>query len=361
MTVTVEAAYAECERITREQARNFFWGIRLLPPAKRSALCAVYAFARRVDDIGDGTLPDTEKLSRLDDARRAVADPGARPDDPVLVALADAAARLPIPLDAFGELVSGCEQDVRGHKYADLDDLVQLLPLRRRLDRPAVAGRLLARPRRPARGRGVRARRRPGRGAAADERAARHPRGPDQRPGVPADRRPRPVRRHARRRRRRPPRPLRRRAGRADPVRGRAGVGLVRPRAAAAAAARPAQRRLLRGDGRHLPRAAAAHRRRSVAGDGGAAVAAGAGRSCASRGRPWAVRCGAVAPMAERTLVDAPATGAAGGGGREVDVVVVGGGLAGISAALRCADEGRQVVAARVPAAARRHGHLVPA
>ncbi len=125
MTVTVEVAYAECERITREQARNFFWGIRLLPPAKRSALCAVYAFARRVDDIGDGTLPDAEKLRRLDDARRAVADPAARPDDPVLVALADAATRLPIPLDAFGELVSGCEQDVRGHKYADLDDLVQ--------------------------------------------------------------------------------------------------------------------------------------------------------------------------------------------------------------------------------------------
>jgi phytoene synthase len=112
--VIVEEAYAECERITREQARNFYWGIRLLPPAKRNALCAVYAFARRVDDIGDGTLPDAEKLSRLADARRDAADPRARPDDPVLV-----------PLDAFGELVSGCEQDVRGHKYADLDDLVQ--------------------------------------------------------------------------------------------------------------------------------------------------------------------------------------------------------------------------------------------
>ncbi len=53
----VARAYAECERITREQARNFSWGIRLLPAGKRTALSAVYAFARRVDDIGDGTLP----------------------------------------------------------------------------------------------------------------------------------------------------------------------------------------------------------------------------------------------------------------------------------------------------------------
>lgn len=123
--IPIEAAYAECERITREQARNFAWGIRLLPGEKRRALSAVYAFARRVDDIGDGDLPAGEKLRRLADARAAIADPGAYPDDPVLVALADAAQRLPIPLAAFGELVDGCEMDVSGRSYGDLDDLVQ--------------------------------------------------------------------------------------------------------------------------------------------------------------------------------------------------------------------------------------------
>ena len=51
-----DEAYAECERITWEQARNFAYGIRLLPPPKRRALAAVYAYARRVDDIGDGDL-----------------------------------------------------------------------------------------------------------------------------------------------------------------------------------------------------------------------------------------------------------------------------------------------------------------
>jgi 15-cis-phytoene synthase len=125
VTIPIDEAYAECERITREQARNFAWGIRLLPEPKRKALSAVYALARRIDDIGDGTLPDDEKLRLLAEARDAAANPANHPSDPVLVALADAARVLPIPLGAFGELVDGCEMDVSGRSYADLDDLVE--------------------------------------------------------------------------------------------------------------------------------------------------------------------------------------------------------------------------------------------
>lgn len=125
MTTTIDEAYAECERITRGRARNFAWGIRLLPTTKRRALSAVYAMARRVDDIGDGTLPDAEKLRLLAEARKHATAPDANGDDPVQIALADAATRLPIPLPAFGELVDGCEMDVRGRRYADLSDLVE--------------------------------------------------------------------------------------------------------------------------------------------------------------------------------------------------------------------------------------------
>ncbi len=121
----MEAAYAECERITKEQARNFYWGIRLLPTPKRNALSAVYALARRIDDIGDGDLPDEQKLRLLAEARAGSAAPGEHPEDLVLVALQDAAARLPIPLAAFGELVDGCEMDVTGRTYDTLDDLVE--------------------------------------------------------------------------------------------------------------------------------------------------------------------------------------------------------------------------------------------
>jgi phytoene synthase len=128
VTTDVRAAYRRCEEITWSQARNFSYGIRLLPPAKRHALAAVYAFARRIDDIGDGTLPAPEKLAKLDEARASLSAlvAGGRPDpgDAVLVALGDAAGRFGIPLPAFGELIDGCAADVRGVTYHTFDDLV---------------------------------------------------------------------------------------------------------------------------------------------------------------------------------------------------------------------------------------------
>jgi squalene synthase HpnD len=125
----VPAAYRHCEEVTWSQARNFSYGIRLLPPAKRQALSAVYAFARRIDDIGDGSLPAAEKLSALLQARASVTAlaSGDQPahDDLVLIALSDAGRRFPIPLAAFGELIDGCEADVRGTSYQTFDDLRQ--------------------------------------------------------------------------------------------------------------------------------------------------------------------------------------------------------------------------------------------
>src|SRR5580704_1512835 len=128
----VAAAYRHCEEITWSQARNFSYGIRLLPPDKRRALAAVYAFARRIDDIGDGTLPPADKLSALSEARGSImavahgGSPGTDPDgsaDLVLVALADTGRRFPVPLEAFGELIDGCEADVRGTTYPTFEDL----------------------------------------------------------------------------------------------------------------------------------------------------------------------------------------------------------------------------------------------
>jgi 15-cis-phytoene synthase len=58
-------AYAACAEITRNEARNFSYGIRLLPAGKRRAMCAVYAFARRIDDIGDGDGPPARKTEQL--------------------------------------------------------------------------------------------------------------------------------------------------------------------------------------------------------------------------------------------------------------------------------------------------------
>ncbi len=124
MTSTLDEAYGLCESITREQARNFYYGIRLLPAGKRGVLCAVYALARRIDDIGDGDLPRQEKVDALARLRDSLSDIGTS-SDPVLVAVADAARRFPIPLGAFDELVDGVEMDVTGHTYDTFDDLVR--------------------------------------------------------------------------------------------------------------------------------------------------------------------------------------------------------------------------------------------
>jgi 15-cis-phytoene synthase len=129
-------AYSHCETVTRSQAANFFYGIRLLPRDRRRAMCAVYAFARRIDDIGDGTLPPEEKLRRLDGEARALAATGsgntdvmgsstnAPSTDHVMVALADAQQRFPLPADALGELIEGVRMDVTGVTYESFEDLL---------------------------------------------------------------------------------------------------------------------------------------------------------------------------------------------------------------------------------------------
>jgi 15-cis-phytoene synthase len=123
--VELTEAYRECERITWTQARNFAYGIRLLPAAKRRGLAVIYAFARRIDDIGDGTLPAQEKIAALEEARRAVLDlNSADPADPVLRALADTGRTFPVPMTAFGELIDGCVADVRGTHYETFEDLL---------------------------------------------------------------------------------------------------------------------------------------------------------------------------------------------------------------------------------------------
>jgi 15-cis-phytoene synthase len=134
VTVNADEAYAQCEQITWEQARNFAYGIRLLPPDKRRALAAVYAYARRIDDIGDGDLPAVEKTAQLEAARQQVralvarvkgATTAALDDtDPVLVALTDVGARFETPLEAFEELIDGCLADVNQATYETFDDLL---------------------------------------------------------------------------------------------------------------------------------------------------------------------------------------------------------------------------------------------
>src|SRR3954454_9020200 len=119
--MTVDAAYAEVQRITRRRARNFAYGIMVLPREKRRAIAAIYAFARRVDDVADGDLPPDEKRARLRELQQQLDAPPA--DDAMFIALADARTRFPIPIGALRALVDGGLQDLDQTRYATFDEL----------------------------------------------------------------------------------------------------------------------------------------------------------------------------------------------------------------------------------------------
>jgi phytoene synthase len=130
-----EHAYRECEELTRKAAANFYYGIRLLPRDKRQAMSAVYAFARRIDDIGDEAGSAAEKLTALAAERDKLAAVSATTagagslsaefiDDPVTVAITAAAHRYNLPLDALELLIHGVELDVRETRYETIDELV---------------------------------------------------------------------------------------------------------------------------------------------------------------------------------------------------------------------------------------------
>jgi len=113
--VTIAEAYAVCSAIARREAKNFYYSFRVLPEHKRNAMCAVYAFMRRADDISDDeTLPVAERreamarwLEAWRDARRSGVSEG-----PVFLALNDTQKRFAIPDALLEDLVRGTTMDL---------------------------------------------------------------------------------------------------------------------------------------------------------------------------------------------------------------------------------------------------------
>jgi phytoene synthase len=110
------AAYAVCRSISRAAARNFYYAFVVLPPEKRDAICAVYAFMRHADDISDDPALDTpEKRVKLAEwlGRLQRVNAGEATDDPVLLALSDAQQCYQIPFELLEKLVAGTAMDVQ--------------------------------------------------------------------------------------------------------------------------------------------------------------------------------------------------------------------------------------------------------
>ena len=108
-------AYSVCSGVARSSARNFYYAFLVLPKPKRQALCAVYAFMRRCDDLSDDpSLPPRERRARLEAWLEAFhhAQAGEPTDDAILLALTDSQRRYQIPAELLDQLAFGTLMDV---------------------------------------------------------------------------------------------------------------------------------------------------------------------------------------------------------------------------------------------------------
>lgn len=117
-------AYAVCREIAGREAKNFYYAFVALPSERRNAICAVYAFMRKADDLSDDeTITRTERREQLDAwlNRWRAASEGAPSTDPVFVAVRDAINRFNIPLSLLDELVAGVTMDLERTESGETD------------------------------------------------------------------------------------------------------------------------------------------------------------------------------------------------------------------------------------------------
>jgi phytoene synthase len=124
-SISLAESYRHCGRVTRREARNFYYSFLVLPPDRRAALCAVYAFMRYSDDISDDAEEGTGRAGRMR-AWRAALDAAFAGDcgaSPILPAFHDTAARYRIPPRYFHELIDGVEMDLTPRRYGTFSEL----------------------------------------------------------------------------------------------------------------------------------------------------------------------------------------------------------------------------------------------
>ncbi|MFI5268252.1 MAG: phytoene/squalene synthase family protein [Chloroflexota bacterium] len=117
-------AYDYCRDLTKREAKNWYYGFISLPPEKRRAIYAAYAFSRECDDDSDtgGSLESKRAAIARTRVRLELAYSG-QTDDPILLALGDASRRYDIPRNYFDELIAGVEMDLEVNRYATFEEL----------------------------------------------------------------------------------------------------------------------------------------------------------------------------------------------------------------------------------------------
>ena len=124
MATELELAYSYCQRVTKENARNFYYTFRPMPAEKRRGMYAVYAYCRLCDDIADGELPIEEKLAGFEEVRRNLRTGEPSGEDGLMyLALHDTARRFEIPYGYFEEILQGVEMDMSKSRFATFEEL----------------------------------------------------------------------------------------------------------------------------------------------------------------------------------------------------------------------------------------------
>jgi phytoene synthase len=126
---SLRAAYELCRRLNARHGRTYFLATRLLPPARRPAVHALYGFARWADDIvddqGGPAAPGVRAraLRALWDRLEAGLRDGGRSEEPVVRALAHTAAVYGIEHRHFHDFMVSMHSDLEVTEYADYDEL----------------------------------------------------------------------------------------------------------------------------------------------------------------------------------------------------------------------------------------------
>lgn len=113
--IALYQAYAECRAIARREAKNFYYAFIALPTPRRNAICAIYAFMRKADDLADDESFSIAERRRHLDAWMAdwrAVSAGGPTSDQVFLAVRDATQRFNIPLSLLDELVAGVTMDL---------------------------------------------------------------------------------------------------------------------------------------------------------------------------------------------------------------------------------------------------------
>ncbi|MBS2039925.1 phytoene/squalene synthase family protein [bacterium] len=117
----LDESYRYCEKTTKERAKNFYYGIRLLPTEQRRSMCAMYAFFRYCDDVSDGDIQGS-KADLLKQWRQSI-DSGEVASSKILPAFYDAKRKHAIPSEYFHAMIDGVEADLSKSRYATFGEL----------------------------------------------------------------------------------------------------------------------------------------------------------------------------------------------------------------------------------------------